>query len=66
MSSTVSHCKNCQRFRSEGVSFHQFPKDRELLKKWLIVVKKDDSFKLTKYKLVSSDHFTTTDFIVVN
>ncbi|XP_064479145.1 uncharacterized protein LOC135392359 [Ornithodoros turicata] len=47
------------------VSFHRFPRQEELYKKWVIAIKRDEGrhFKITKSTVVCSRHFRECDFL---
>ncbi|XP_077486820.1 uncharacterized protein LOC144098175 [Amblyomma americanum] len=47
------------------VSYHRFPRDATLYKKWIIAIKRDEGiyFKVTKCRRVCSRHFLPSDFI---
>ena len=50
--------------KTPNLSFHTFPKDTLLKKKWIIAVKRDEGpeFHVTKSTVVCSDHFVTSDY----
>ncbi|KAH8033808.1 hypothetical protein HPB51_016263 [Rhipicephalus microplus] len=47
------------------VSFHRFPKDAMIYKKWIVAIKKDEGpeFQVGKSTKVCSKHFRSSDFI---
>ncbi|KAH8040570.1 hypothetical protein HPB51_011398 [Rhipicephalus microplus] len=48
-----------------GVSFHRFPKDAMIYKKWIVAIKRDEGpeFQVGKSTMVCSKHFRSSDFI---
>ena len=46
------------------VSFHSFPKDKNILKKWIIKIKRDPglNFVINQYIKICSEHFTSGDY----
>ncbi|KAH8021437.1 hypothetical protein HPB51_015617 [Rhipicephalus microplus] len=48
-----------------GVSFHRFPKDAMIYKKWIVAIKRDEGpeFQVGKSTKVCSKHFRSSDFI---
>ncbi|XP_064462707.1 uncharacterized protein LOC135373434 [Ornithodoros turicata] len=63
----VPLCKQRGTKDSDGnkVSFHRFPNDETLYKKWIIAIKRDEGkdFQVTKCTKVCSKHFRACDFI---
>uniref|UniRef100_L7M2E7 Putative tick transposon n=1 Tax=Rhipicephalus pulchellus TaxID=72859 RepID=L7M2E7_RHIPC len=57
--------RGCRDNAGNKVSFHSFPRDPVLRKKWLVAIKRDEepSFTITKSKKVCSKHFEACDFI---
>lgn len=47
------------------VSFHRFPQDAEVYKKWIIAIRRDEGkhFKVTKATKVCSKHFSEEDYV---
>lgn len=47
------------------MSFHRFPKDGLLRKKWIVAVKRDEGnfFTVAKSTVVCSKHFVDGDFV---
>ena len=46
------------------VSFHSFPKDKNILKKWIIKIKRDPgpNFVINQCTKICSEHFTSGDY----
>ncbi|XP_072387136.1 THAP domain-containing protein 2-like [Diabrotica undecimpunctata] len=55
---------NCTQRQKTGtdISFHGFPKDSSLQKKWIIAIRREN-FKPTKSSKICSKHFTADSFI---
>ncbi|KAM4565008.1 THAP domain-containing protein 6-like [Fundulus diaphanus] len=47
--------------RSRGITFHKFPKDTTLIKKWELAVRRD-GFVATNRSMLCSEHFKDEDF----
>ncbi|CAJ1056930.1 THAP domain-containing protein 6-like isoform X3 [Xyrichtys novacula] len=47
--------------RSRGVTFHCFPKDNQLRKRWEVALRRKD-FTATKFSRLCSEHFRQEDF----
>jgi len=47
--------------KKRGISFHKFPTDRSLKKKWEVVLRM--AIKSSKTSLVCSEHFLISDFV---
>uniref|UniRef100_A0A3P8W6B9 THAP domain-containing protein 6-like n=1 Tax=Cynoglossus semilaevis TaxID=244447 RepID=A0A3P8W6B9_CYNSE len=47
--------------RSKGITFHRFPKDVLMRKKWEVALRRE-KFTATKACRLCSDHFTPEDF----
>ena len=47
-----------------NLSFHTFPKDVLVKKKWIVAIKRDEGpeFRVTKLTVVCSDHFVDSDY----
>ncbi|GBN71779.1 hypothetical protein AVEN_147050-1 [Araneus ventricosus] len=60
MNCALPLCRNDSR-KSNGESFHPFPKDENLCKQWLFNCKRLDHVN-TKYARVCSDHFHSDDY----
>ena len=47
------------------ISYHKFPEDKGLSKKWIIAIRRDigHHFKLTEHTRVCSRHFKLADFL---
>ena len=60
----VPLCTN-RRNKSHGVSFHTFPRDAELRKKWISAIKIDEGpdFAITQHTVVCSAHFLRSDYV---
>ncbi|XP_076876897.1 uncharacterized protein LOC143526126 [Brachyhypopomus gauderio] len=58
---SVPLCSVSSRYNSV-VSFHSFPEDETLRKKWLKI--RRENFAVTKHTKVCSTHFTESDFVV--
>ncbi|KAH7957949.1 hypothetical protein HPB51_028063 [Rhipicephalus microplus] len=50
---------------TDKVSFHRFPKDAMIYKKWIVAIKRDEGpeFQVGKSTKVCSKHFRSSDFI---
>ena len=50
----------------QTVTFHCMPKDKELLKTWLVKIRRDEGphFKVTKHTKICSRHFQKSDFLI--
>ncbi|XP_075741756.1 uncharacterized protein LOC142792512 [Rhipicephalus microplus] len=63
----VPLCKQRGVTDSDGskVSFHRFPKDAMIYKKWIVAIKRDEGpeFQVGKSTKVCSKHFRSSDFI---
>lgn len=64
-----AHCcvPECSSRREKtGLSFHKFPKDGELRKRWIIGIKRDEgpAFKVSDHTVVCGKHFAESDFVV--
>ncbi|KAH8018836.1 hypothetical protein HPB51_012790 [Rhipicephalus microplus] len=63
----VPLCKQRGVTDSDGskVSFHRFPKDAMIYKKWIVAIKRDEGpeFQIGKSMKVCSKHFRSSDFI---
>ena len=59
----VPMCTN-RRVNCPQLSFHKFPAEPDLRKRWIIAVRRDEGphFRVTKNTLVCSDHFREEDF----
>nr|XP_058945630.1 uncharacterized protein LOC131773704 [Pocillopora verrucosa] len=59
----VPKCNNNRSKVQSNITFHQFPKDKDLRRQWIIKIKRDvgRSFKITNSTRVCSDHFKPTD-----
>ncbi|XP_037498663.1 uncharacterized protein LOC119372258 [Rhipicephalus sanguineus] len=57
--------RGCRDNAGNKVSFHAFPRDPQLRKRWLIAIKRDEEplFTINKNKKVCSKHFKACDFI---
>ena len=53
-----------RRVNCPQLSFHKFPAQPDLRKRWIIAVRRDEGphFRVTKNTLVCSDHFREEDF----
>ena len=51
----------CPSPKNSSVSYHRFPKEKELRKKWIIACKRDDQFNPSTGN-VCSEHFLPSDF----
>ncbi|KAL1481045.1 hypothetical protein MTO96_050519 [Rhipicephalus appendiculatus] len=47
------------------VSFHRFPNDPEMRKKWLVAIKREEGplFRVSNTTKVCSNHFVETDYL---
>ncbi|KAI4873698.1 hypothetical protein NFI96_027449 [Prochilodus magdalenae] len=59
---SVPLCSVSSRYNSV-VSFHSFPEEETLRKKWLVKIRREN-FTVTKHTKVCSTHFTESDFVV--
>ncbi|XP_056337352.1 uncharacterized protein si:dkey-60a16.1 [Danio aesculapii] len=57
----VPQCTASSKFNSV-LSFHAFPKDKDVQKKWVVNIRRDN-FKVTQKKRVCSRHFRCSDLI---
>uniref|UniRef100_A0A3Q2PUQ3 THAP-type domain-containing protein n=1 Tax=Fundulus heteroclitus TaxID=8078 RepID=A0A3Q2PUQ3_FUNHE len=53
--------KRALQTRSRGITFHKFPKDTTLRKKWELAVRRD-GFVATNHSMLCSEHFKEEDF----
>ena len=67
----VPECKNSSCHQKERkllglqkVSFHSFPQDKNVMKMWIIKIKRDpgDKFVINQYTKVCSEHFIASDY----
>ncbi|KAL1479943.1 hypothetical protein MTO96_051460 [Rhipicephalus appendiculatus] len=63
MKCSVLKCKSYAHFRPKPLSFHRFPKDPDLRRKWISAIGRDPSWAPTKYSTVCSEHFSARDFM---
>jgi len=47
------------------ISFHKFPEDRELFRKWIVAIQRDvgKEFRVTDHTRVCSRHFKLSDYL---
>jgi hypothetical protein len=47
------------------ISFHKFPEDEELFRKWIVAIRRDigKEFKVTEHTRVCSRHFKSRDYV---
>ena len=54
-------------YEEDGVkiSFHKFPEDRELFRKWIVVIRRDvgKEFRVTDHTRVCSRRFKSSDYL---
>ncbi|XP_052409643.1 THAP domain-containing protein 1-like isoform X2 [Carassius gibelio] len=60
----VPGCRSFSRQNKDNTSFHKFPQDRELQKKWIVKIRRDigPNFQITKNTRVCSKHFSPECF----
>ncbi|XP_049271262.1 THAP domain-containing protein 6 [Rhipicephalus sanguineus] len=63
MKCCVLRCKSVTSFRPKPLTFHRFPKDPDLRRKWISAVCRDPSWAPSKYSSVCSEHFGARDFM---
>ena len=63
----VPFCQN-RRNKTPLLSFHMFPKDISLKKKWIAAIKRDEGpeFCVTNITVICSEHFVETDYAIGN
>ncbi|KAK0142222.1 DNA transposase THAP9 [Merluccius polli] len=47
--------------RNRGITFHKFPKDKDVRKKWEVALRRE-GFTASDYSIVCSEHFKQADF----